>query len=147
MVTIGKYEFARVSVLVLDYDPAREDRPAEAIVDSYKKLGQSLTAWYGSPSRKGTDAIVLANEELIAKHQADLEKAGITFFPNWRETKEYRDLLREGLRQGNEIHVMQDVGNRGGYGVWYTPKYILRRVTKDEIKIFDPNGKIDIKPR
>ncbi|MCL4390202.1 MAG: hypothetical protein M1484_02130 [Patescibacteria group bacterium] len=45
------------------------------------------------------DVTVLANEQLVALHQKDFEEAGLTFFPNWRQSPEYRQLLREGLRQ------------------------------------------------
>lgn len=145
---IGGREFNRVAILVLDYDPYREDKPSEAVIKVYDELIRLLERKYTVPSGPGINAEVLANEELVAKHQKDFESHGLTFFPDWREAKSgYRELLREGLRQGTDIYVMEDIGNKGGYGVWYMAKYALVNVTKDGIEITDPEGKIDIKPK
>jgi hypothetical protein len=139
---IGNQTFGRVAILVLNYDASKEKDPSKAVIQAYESLNKSLREKYRRPSGLGHDVAALANEELVAKHQVDFEKLGLTFFPNWRESKEYRDLLREGLRQGTDMHIMQTV-DRGEYGHWQ----ILRQVTADELVITDPTGKIDIKPR
>lgn len=144
---IGNEEFGRVAILVLDYDPRRETRPSVAVIDMYEKLNQHLRLKYGGSSDLGNDVTVLANEELVAKHQKDFEDNGLSFFPDWRNSKEYRELLREGLRQGQDIYVMKDVGNRGGFGAWFLPQYELRKVTKESLNILNPEGKIDLLPK
>ena len=146
---IGDQEFGRVAVLVLDYDPYREKRPSKAVTKAYGSLCERLKAKYDSLSGLGRDVvIVLANEELIIRHQSDFEQIGLKFFPNWQETPEYRDLLREGLRQGKELYIMRDVGSRTGvYGSWFGPNYSLEHVTEDALEIIAREGKIDIKPK
>lgn len=139
---IGDREFGRVAILVLNYDDTKEKDPSKAVTESYESLNKSLREKYGRPSGLGSDVTVLANEELVARHQKDFDKLGLTFLPNWRESREYRDLLREGLRQGTELHIMQIVDG-SEHGQWYT----LNQVTPDELIITDITGKIDIKPR
>jgi len=143
---IGNQEFDRVAVLVLDYDPYREGRPSEAVVKMYGSLCRHLQETYPVPSRIGQDVVVLANEELVARHQKDFEQSGLTFFPNWRDTQEYRELLREGLRQG-QIYLMKDIGHKGGVGSWFTPEYTLRQVTEEALEIVDPENMINIRPK
>jgi len=79
---IGNREFGRVAVLVLDYDSFGEERPSEAVVSMYGSLCRHLQEAYPVPSRIGQDIVVLANEELVARHQKDFEQSGLTFFPN-----------------------------------------------------------------
>ncbi len=139
---IGDQEFGRVAILVLNYDETKEKDPSKAVTEAYETLNESLRKKYGRPSGLGSDVTVLANEELVARHQKDFEKLGLTFLPDWRKSRGYRDLLREGLRQGTELHIMQIV-DRDKHGHWYT----LNQVTPDELIITDITGKIDIKPR
>lgn len=130
---IGNQEFGRVAILVLNYDH-RLANPAEAVVSAYKNVSQYMREKWGTPSEQGLDVTVLANEELVAEHQAALLRAGLKFFPNWRESQEYRKLLREGLRQGDKIYIMKPFGG-------------FRKTTPDDIEILDPDRKIDIKPK
>lgn len=132
---IGETNFGRVAILVLDYDPNKEQNPSGAMTLAYKLLNDELIRKVGLSTR-GLDVTVLANEELIAKHQGDFERSGLTFFPNWRDSNSgYRELLREGLRQGDKIYL-----TTGGYGNF-------EKINLDELEIINPEGKIDIRPK
>lgn len=85
--------------------------------------------------------IILANEEVVARHQSGLEKRGIVFLPNWRETGTYRDMLRHALDNG-EIYLMTHGELPSGREGWF-PK----GVTPEDVEIVDYDGRIDIKPR
>lgn len=133
---IGGIDFGRVAMLVLDYDPQKENDPFGSVMFAYRWLGEKMIKQHIFPSGLGRDVTVLANEELIAKHQKDLERSGIIFFPDWRAPRSpYRELLREGLRQGDKIYLMVE-----GYGNF-------KKVTTDDLEIIDLEGKLDIKPK
>jgi len=141
-------EFGRVAILVLDYDPKRETEPSKTVTEAYQSLQEHLMDLYEHPGDEGLDVIVLANEELVAKHQKDFEAIGLEFFPNWRNTEQYRSLLREGLRQENNLYLMKDVSK--GWpplnGKVITG-YNLVQVTGNDLEIIDRDGKIDIRPK
>src|SRR3990170_2908724 len=110
-------EIGRVSVLVLDYDPYREDNPGKALTGCYHKLNRLMRSEYKTPTLGASDVTVIANEQVVARHQEDFEEEGLTFLEGWQERDEYRELLREGLRQG-EVYKVIDIGNKGGFGVY-----------------------------
>lgn len=139
---IGNQEFGRVAILVLDYDEEREESPQRAVINSYLNLQSHLRQKYRTHSQNGIDATVLANEELVAKHENDFREKGMHFFPDWRNSNEYRELLREGLRQGNDIYMMCRIGSGT-----IVPTYALKRVSESALEITDREGKIDIKPK
>jgi len=99
-----------------------------------------------SPTPGAADVTVLANEQVVAKYQQDFESEGVIFLAGWQEKDEYRELLREGLRQG-EVYKVLDIGNRGGFGAYFQPDYTLKRVSESELEVVDRDGKIDIRPK
>lgn len=139
-------EIGRVSVLVLDYDPYREDNPGKALTNCYHQLNRIMRHDHPSPTPGASDVTVLANEQVVAKHQKDFKEEGVIFLEGWQERDEYRELLREGLRQG-EVYTIVDFGNRGGFGVYFTPEYTLKKVTESELEVIDRDRKIDIRPK
>ena len=143
---IGNQEFGRVAVLVLDQRP-EDKNAAKALVETYGLLSRILRRRFPMPSGTGLDSTVLANETLVAEHEQAFRDAGLRFFPNWRESGEYRELLREGLRQ-ESIYVVMDIGI-GRYGHWgeILPEYTPVAVKKDEVNIINPEGRIDIRPK
>jgi hypothetical protein len=141
---IGNQEFGRVAVLVLDYRP-EEKHPAKILLEANEMLGIMLRARFGNSSKRVLDSIVLANETLVAKHEADFRERGAIFFENWQESREYRDLLREGVKQG-DIYVVMDVGIEVGTWGKRNSTYLPIAVKEDEVTIIDRDGKIDIRP-
>lgn len=145
---IENLEVGRVAVLVLDYDPEREKDPSNAVKSVYLFLNDKLRRKYPVPSPDAVDVTVLANEELVALHQNDFEQVGVRFIPNWRESPVYRELLKEGLRQGTDIYVMDDVDHITGLKPPKPrPEYVLMPGEEVELEIADPEGLIDIRPR
>ncbi len=155
---IGGRDFSGVAILVLDYDPLREEKQREAVTGMYRTLQRLLQEKYGgrdwATEAGGKSVIVLANEELVAEHQRDFEEMGLTFFPNWRESEEYGQLLREGLNQGNNIYLMRDIGKKqrgAAFGPAFTPKYALDRLSiktlDSDLEIVNPDGRINLRPR
>ena len=139
-------EIGRVSVLVLDYDPRRDDKPGKALTGCYQQLNRLMRHEHPTPTPGAADITVLANEQLVARHQQDFESEGVIFLADWQNRDEYRELLREGLRQG-EVYEIVDIGNKGGFGVWFQPEYVLKKVSESELEVVDKDGKIDIKPK
>ncbi|MFA6974202.1 MAG: hypothetical protein WC238_05735 [Parcubacteria group bacterium] len=136
MKTIEGIDFGRVAVLVLDYDPRQDAKnPSVDVVLAYRALNNFMREKYKFSSIGAKDVTVLANEELVAKHQQDFENSGLRFFPNWRTPNSgYRELLREGLKQGNNLFLMDENG-------------IPVPVTVGELNVSDLEGKVDIKPK
>lgn len=139
-------EIGRVSVLVLDYDPHRDDHPSKALTDCYHQLNRLMRHEYPTPTPGAIDITVLANEQLVSKHQQDFEEVGVIFLRDWQNRDEYRELLREGLNQG-EVYKIVDIGNQGGFGAWFQPEYVLKKASESELEIVDRDGKIDIRPK
>ena len=131
---IGGVDFGRIAVLVLDYNQKRELTPSMKLFCAYENLNRRMREKYGEPSKGKMDVTVLANEDLVAKHQKDFEDYGLHFFPNWRAPDSaYRELLREGLKQG-DLYVMNEKG-------------LLIAVTVEKLNITNLEGKVDIKPK
>jgi len=153
---IGNIVFARVSVLVLDYDPHNTGDSSKAVITAYNNLTRLLRNKYPSPSQNGVDTTVLANRTLIKLHQPAFEQGGLHFFPDWDNSEEYGALLREGLRQGAEVHMMVNIGNKRKpeqertFGSWFSPIYLLERVMPAEfdsrLDIRNLEGKVDVVP-
>lgn len=142
---IGNYEFRRVAILVLDY-PTKEENPSKAVTSAYNFLNEQMRRKYKSPSGKGLDMTVLANEELVARHQKDFERIGLNFFPDWSNSNDYRELLREGLRQGTDIYVMQYVDGKDTDYVLCPVIFIGQPGSEGQLEITDLEGRVDIKP-
>jgi hypothetical protein len=139
VIKMGDQEFSKVAILVLDDKLGSDGFSEQNFATAYSWLNRHLKNKY-SPLRGTDDGItVLANEDVVRKRQSHLEQIGIRFLPNWQENPIYRELLREGLEQ-DKIYVMWgDIVPGFGYN--------LGKVTKDNLEITDPQGKIDIKPK
>ncbi len=139
---IGDHEVGRVAILVLDY-PNKEENPSEAVTSAYILLEEQLETKYKD---REFDLTVLANEELVARHRKDFEKIGFYFFPDWRNSNEYRDLLREGLRQGTDIYVMQYVDDKDIECFLCPVIFIGTPESKGQLEITNLESRVDIKP-
>lgn len=104
--------FGRVSVLILNYNVKDNIDHTKLVLDAYDSLSRYLNQKYIYPSNQGTDVILLANKNLIAKHKRDFEERGLIFFPNWYNSNEYSDLFKEGLRQGTDIYLMRNINEK-----------------------------------
>jgi len=99
--------------------------------------------------RRETDSvgglIILANESVVAMHQTELERRGIVFLPNWRETEKYRHMVRYALENGGGVYLMEHGETSPGREGWF-PKKVNPEDVGTAVDIVDYDGKIDILP-
>ena len=91
---------------------------------------------YGIPLEKRR--ILLANDEVIEKNEFELAIKGIPFFfINWNVNTDYRDLIRDILKNG-KIYVMHYSDGKD----WH-----FKEASKNDIEIHDLEGMVDITPK
>ena len=107
-----------------------ESLRAAKILQAREKINQGMTG----------GVIVLANDEMIEKYRHELTEKGITFFPNWKTDKKYRDMIRYGLKNGVP-YVMSMMDTPNGKDWWF------KEASEEDIEIKDLEGMVNVVPK
>ncbi len=112
------------------------DATLDAIVELYHRMvfvcAQDAD---NGGQRDGDGVIVFANGAVLDKYAPLLLERGVPFFPDWRDSEEYRTLLRLGLSRG-QVYLMYRKNSLWSY----------RLARSGEVEVRDPGGRIDLIP-
>ena len=88
---------------VLHLDSAADSRDIISVCGELKR--------HLSGSKSSLGQILLANDEVLERNQKELKKAGVVFFPDWKEPEgTYKRMLSAAEEHGN-VYEMKHLGD------------------------------------